>query len=88
MPPYQFPQIYKQGICDFPPGFDTEISVAIEDLVVMTLTKTQGQAELSLGYPSMVPDFFQVFHSCPMFFRTEVQQQIWFCLDQVTEPKP
>ncbi len=53
----------------------------------MPLTKTQGQTELSLGYSSPVPDLFQIFHSGPMFFRTEIQQQVWFCFDQVTEPK-
>lgn len=54
----------------------------------MTLTKTQGQAKLSLGYSSMMPDLFQICHSCPMFFGAEIQQQVWFCLDHVTEPKP
>ena len=54
----------------------------------MILTKPQGQAELPFGYAPSFPDLFQVFYSCPMFFRAEIQQQIWFCFNQVTEPEP
>ena len=53
----------------------------------MTLTKTQGQTELSLGYSSPVPDLFQLFQPCPVFFWAYIQQQGWLRFDQITESK-